>query len=206
MKNFIYKFRYLLLILFCTLIFLFINNTNVKAYTYEGYEFPTFPAGWEDSKYKVIVYFPYHNMYSLYMYNNGSTWFYISDTEAYLQIQSGYTKYSWDPNSSTGWDYIKTSSSGVRLSNWVGYPSTDEKTNKELIYCNVNLPLNSPDNDEIFFYKTPLMSSTNMQYLLGVNICQMIPRLILGAIPVGLIILSMVLVISLIRWVILRVI
>lgn len=205
MKNFIYKFRYLLLVLFCTLIFLFINNTNVQAYTYEGYEFPEFPEGFEDSKYKVIVYYPNQNKYSLYLYSNGNTWFYVSDTEAYLQIQSGYTKYSWSPGNN-GWNLDAQSSKGLRLTNWVGYASTDEEENKELIYCNINLPLNSPDNNEIFFYKTPLMSSTNMQYLLGANICQMIPRLILGAIPVGLIILSMVLVIYLVRLVILRVI
>lgn len=203
MKNFIYKFRYLLLVLFCTLIFLFINNSNVQAYTYGGYEFPDFPEDFSNKDYsKIICYFPNQDKYRLYIYDTGGVCHYIpSYGNIILRQKTFVDKYDFVKDG-TEWTFMEHDTGVCNLGYISGYCDDSEINRKVLVYSSVNIRYGSEDSDEYFFYKTPLMTTTTMQYFVGVNLCQQVPLLI----PVGLIILSMVLVIYLVRLVISRVI
>lgn len=210
MKTFIYKFRYLLLILFSTLIFLFINNTNVQAYTYEGYEFPEMPEDFNNFEYKVIYYDDLNKVYNLllsdhpFLYDNSC----ITNEEyaCFLITYNHYKRYKWSPSSTEniGW-YIYADNSNSRLSYLHivldGIRNPLLGVGFQIVYSSHTIYHGIDDQEgESFFYLTPLMNSTNMQFFVGVTICQMIMPMI----PVSLILLSILLVIFLVRLVILR--
>lgn len=199
-KNKIFIVFFILIIL----LFFIFSGCSFASISYEGKSFPSFPEDFQNAKYKFICYYRTTGTYNLFFWNNGDAYF---DTEEilssyndtnFLYIPSGYSRFEYNPESdSYNWKIIsQNSNNDFNFYCWTDYYVGDTYLPKDMIYSNFDIYLKN--SDELFFHKTPLLNFTNMQRTLGGNLYQTVHKTVITLVPVGLIILSTVLLIYLI--------
>lgn len=180
------KFFIFLLFLF-SIIFLFSSN-SFASIDYLGKEFPDFPEEFNNSKYKIICYYPNLSRYEIICWNNDGAYFIHSLHE---QVDSLYipdgskNRFSWYPSDENScWSPSVPSDGNLELFNsnyfyhWEGWSDSPQADYyKIMIYSNFDI--NIDNTDEIFFHKTPLLPTTTTQLVIGGNIYQEVKKLLI---------------------------
>lgn len=175
------KKRIFIIILILIILLASIPINSYASINYQGKAFPEYPKEFENAKYKFMIYFPTSGKYYLFIFNDGDCYFQGDKnnlTTSSIRIPANYKEYQWKPDSGNSWNNTYNSNKNIDFYCWSNSPDC------YLIYSNFNMKYK--DSEEIFFYKTPLLNFTTMQRAIGGNFWQILTRMFIILIPLGL--------------------